>query len=222
MVKLLWFSSPHFVYFEKKYCFENRTLEHLNWFVIFWIKLCYANGKVQSLNQRKGWNWRKIIQLARGMTFQSFYNNLGLSHAVIVHEYTGFIYWVLEANQLSKTILWKLKATRINWLWPEIFLGRSSGNLVCIRTLHSGIHYMNSTEQVKLNQTWNWSRFLKPLTIYIFMFSNCKNFQQKNGFAINGIILCFEIHLLSMQTKMIVLVSENNELFTMTVASWWS
>ena len=78
MVKLLWFLNPHFVYFGKKYCFENRTFEHLNWFVIFWIKLYYANGKVQSLNQRKGWNWRKIIQFARGMTFQSFYNNLGL------------------------------------------------------------------------------------------------------------------------------------------------
>ena len=50
----------HILYIlRKKYCFENRTLEHLNWFVIFWNKLCYANGKVQSLNQRKGWNWRK-------------------------------------------------------------------------------------------------------------------------------------------------------------------
>ena len=161
----------------------------------------------------------KIIQLARGMTFQSFYNNLGLSHAVIVHEYTGFTYWVLEANQLSKTILWKLKAMRINWLWPEIFLGRSSGNFVCIRTLHSGISYMNLTEQVKINQTWNSSRFLQPLIICILIFT--KNCKRKIGFAINGITLYCEIHLSSMQTKMIVLVSENNELFTMTVASWW-
>ena len=84
IIRLLYFGftimvveSTFCIFWEKKYCFENRTLEHLNWFVIFWIKLCYANGKVQSLNQRKGWNWRKIIQIACEMAFQSFYNNYG-------------------------------------------------------------------------------------------------------------------------------------------------
>ena len=133
---------------------------------------------------------------------------------VFVHEFTRFF---KQINHLKH--LMEVEATRINWLWPEIIFSRSSGNFVCIRTLYLR-HQLH-----QLNSVWltgaQFGLLLEPINRLYFndyfsiVFLRTHRIRIDNQF--DNERNCYRYIL-----KIIVLVSENNKLFTLTVASWWS